>query len=189
MSPVNNLTTKQTAAFLAHLRETMVSAKYSYRSTRNMLIAVLMLDTGIRVGELVALTWDSLMLAGTAAATLEISAEAAKTGKARSVPLSTRSRQLIDAFYGSQSHVVPEAPFPLSPRGIQQMIAAVGLKACNTRVTPHMLRHTFATRLLACSNTAVVQKLLGHVALSSTQVYVHPSAADATNAIAAMETS
>ena len=188
MTSVKNLSTKQAATFLSHLRETMVAAKYSSRSTRNMLIAILMLDTGIRVGELVALSWDSLMLAGTAAATLEISAEAAKTGKARSIPLSTRARQLIDAYFGSKPHLVEEKPFPLSARGIQQMIAAVGLKACNTRVTPHMLRHTFATRLLACSNTAVVQKLLGHVALSSTQVYVHPSAADASNAIAAMET-
>lgn len=46
-----------------------------------------------------------------------------------------------------------------------------------------MLRHTFATRLMQKTNIRVVQQLLGHKSLSSTQVYTHPNADDLQKAI------
>ncbi|GAJ07905.1 unnamed protein product, partial [marine sediment metagenome] len=50
-------------------------------------------------------------------------------------------------------------------------------------VHPHMLRHTFATRIVRKSSTAIAQQLLGHRYLSSTQVYVNPSQDDLAEAI------
>jgi integrase/recombinase XerD len=46
---------------------------------------------------------------------------------------------------------------------------------CGIRITPHMLRHTFATRMMATASASTVQLLLGHKRLSSTQIYLHPT--------------
>lgn len=60
-------------------------------------------------------------------------------------------------------------------RYLQEKTREAGLKAIGRIVTPHMLRHTYATALLKGSNTRVVQIALGHVSLRSTQIYTHPS--------------
>lgn len=66
---------------------------------------------------------------------------------------------------------------PLSNRGVQYLIEKQGIEA-NLRVSlhPHMLRHTFATHLLDNgANLRIVQTLLGHESLSTTQIYAHVS--------------
>ncbi|GAH96402.1 unnamed protein product, partial [marine sediment metagenome] len=50
-------------------------------------------------------------------------------------------------------------------------------------IHPHILRHTFATRLMSKTSMRVVQELLGHKNLSSTQIYTHPNNADLQEAI------
>jgi integrase/recombinase XerC len=67
----------------------------------------------------------------------------------------------------------------LSRRGIQRVAARYGLKVgLGEAVTPHVLRHSFATHLLTGgADLRTVQELLGHSSLSSTQIYTHTSAA------------
>ena len=75
----------------------------------------------------------------------------------------------------------------LTTRAIEKMLQKMGLILFGKQIYPHMLRHTFATKLMRLTDIRTVQMLLGHVNLSSTQIYTHPNSTDADNAIRKME--
>ncbi len=166
---------------------------------RNFLMALIMLDTGIRVGELVLLRQSDLFFNGEIVTNLVIRAEIAKRKRERIIPLSERLKKAIgimEAKYWAQ--MKPEksvfafyafhGTIGLHVRQVQRIIK-LGAQDCLHRVvTPHMLRHTFGTRLMRTCSTRIVQELLGHKNLSSTQIYTHPNHQDLTNAINSLET-
>jgi len=67
--------------------------------------------------------------------------------------------------------------FDLTPRTVQMDIKKIALRAgINKKVTPHKLRHSFATHMLQNGgNVVAIQKLLGHTSLNTTQIYTHYS--------------
>jgi len=166
----------------------------SLKTTRNRLMAILILDAGLRVGEVVTLLQSDLLFMGEPAHTIMIRAENTKTGRTRFIPTTHRIQEYIKmineqcwepggsspifyAFFGKQplKH--------LSTRQVERIFLKCGMERLCRRVFPHMLRHTFATRLMKVTNIRVVQELLGHKQISSTQIYTHPDSDDLTLAI------
>lgn len=164
------------------------------RSIRNHCMAVLMLDAGLRVGELVQLRQLDLAFADSVSTSVLIGADISKSRFERVVPLTSGATaaiaRMIDTWWGTASPAPELYAFyqkdplkPLTTRQVERIIRSAALLAFNRPVHPHVLRHTFATRLMRTSNTRIVQKLLGHRRLSSTQVYTHPSQEDLQEAI------
>lgn len=165
---------------------------------RNYLMALMMVDTGIRVGELVKLRQRDLYRNDEVVQSLLIRAEIAKRKKERIIPLTERLRTAIGIMQSNYWFDTVPSPVnyafyafhpsnQLNVRQVQRIIK-IGSEFCLRRVvTPHMLRHTFATRVMRTSSTRMVQELLGHKNLTSTQIYTHPNHQDLTKAIESIQ--
>lgn len=164
------------------------------KKPRNYLLGLLLLDAGLRVGESVQLQKSDLMLQDEPLESLYLRPEICKRARSRHIPLtlrlqaavvaSSRACFIVDScmknpwvLHGSvlRSH--------LSVRQAYNIIETAGVIALGRPVNPHMLRHTFATKLMRVAPMRVVQELLGHKNLSSTQIYTHPDNQDLTAAI------
>jgi integrase/recombinase XerD len=135
---------------------------------------------GVRVSELTALRVRNLALADGFASVI------GKGAKERLVPVGRAARQALDVYLrevrprlarGSADGVVflNANGKPLSRMGVWKIlrkhVTAAGIEK---RVTPHTLRHSFATHLLeGGADLAAVQEMLGHADISTTQIYTH----------------
>lgn len=94
--------------------------------------------------------------------------------------LANGRKELLDDIR-SETVFISRSGRPLAPRGVQKVLTKhAKAVAIRQRVHPHVLRHTFATHMLdGGADLRVVQELLGHEDLSSTQIYTHVSKAQA----------
>jgi site-specific recombinase XerD len=143
----------------------------------------LLYGSGARVSEIAGLDVDAVDLVG---ATVRLFG---KGSKERIVPLGEPACMAIERWLSDGRPVfVGNTPTPppalfLSSRGarftahdLRRMVRMTATHANLGVVTPHMLRHSFATHLLeGGADLRSVQELLGHVALSTTQIYTHVS--------------
>lgn len=164
------------------------------QTQRNKLIILLMLDAGLRVGEVVSLHRDDLWFNGQPRTSLIVRGITTKTKTDRTVPLTVRLQEAIRIFgnLSMWNRIIMGNlyAFPgryksthLRIRSVQTMIELCSEAAIGRNIHPHQLRHTFATRLMQNTNIRVVQELLGHKHLTSTQIYTHPNHQDLTKAI------
>lgn len=145
-------------------------------AARNAAVLTLLYGCGLRISEALSLTGRSAPTPGTE--TLRITG---KGGRTRLVPVLPVVGEAVAAYLALCPFTPePEGPLflgarggPLSPRIVQYAMARLrGALGLPDSATPHALRHSFATHLLAGGgDLRTIQELLGHASLSTTQVY------------------
>jgi integrase/recombinase XerD len=165
---------------------TAAAARDGAAGLRLIALVELAYASGLRVSELLALRVEAvrrdpayLIVRG-------------KGGKERLAPLNASAREAIKAWLTARDAAwpkkAPDSPwlFPstgtsghLTPRRFAQLLdqAAIDAGIDPSRVSPHVLRHAFATHLLeGGADLRVVQTLLGHADIATTQIYTHVAA-------------
>lgn len=180
------LSVKQVDGLLAQAKTAMQSESKleRLRAARMACLLEVLYATGLRVSELVALPGAAarrdqrmLVIRG-------------KGGRERLVPLNDAARQTMKDYLALREEAEADKPKDTSKwlfpsfgesghltrqhfaRELKALAAAAGLKA--SQVSPHVLRHAFASHLLQNgADLRVVQTLLGHADISTTQIYTH----------------
>ena len=142
---------------------------------RDLAILELLYASGLRVSELAGLDVDDL---DRAESTVRV---VGKGRKERIVPFGSRAARALERCLAGRDRgplFVNARGGRLSTRSIRAIVHRAARAAGITRrVSPHTLRHTFATHLLdAGADLRAIQELLGHSRLSTTQRYTHVSA-------------
>lgn len=194
MSQLKTLNLEDSAKLLNYIRQPIPSRPPNRRDIRNYLMTLLMIEGGLRCGELTNLLISDLTFESHPVHTLIIRQNIAKRKHERSIPLTERIKtsiaQNIPLWKASRHPFAANFAFTsgadnrrLSRRTIERIIKAAAMISIAKDIHPHTLRHTFASNLMRITNIRVVQKLLGHKSITSTQIYTHPNSVDLTNAI------
>ena len=145
---------------------------------RDRVILETLYSCGIRVSELTGLDLADLDLEEGLVRVL------GKGNKERIVPLGSYARKAIAPYLAVRGNPLADAPLLVNARGGRLTSRSVGrivdkyiLKLATVKkISPHTLRHTFATHLLeGGADLRAIQELLGHASLSTTQKYTHVS--------------
>ncbi len=150
-------------------------------SVRNRSMWELMYGSGLRVSELVGLDLEDMHLAQKWLYVL------GKGNKERQVPMTKASVDLLQVWLGKRRELTAKAAGPtpavfvnhrgkrISTRAVRKILREDMIKAgMAPKISPHGLRHSFATHLLESgADLRSVQEMLGHADLSTTQRYTH----------------
>ncbi len=156
-----------------------VPSRARLRGARMWCLLELLYATGLRVSELVSLPRSA------ARSRERFLIVRGKGGKERLVPLTPAARRAAETYLALAEKAGPDTRwlFPADSesghmtrqffaRELKAVAAAAGLRA--DKVSPHVLRHAFASHLLQNgADLRVVQELLGHSDISTTQIYTH----------------
>ena len=135
---------------------------------RDKAILELLFSTGLRVSELCSLPRD-----------LDLNKDEfsvrGKGDKVRVVFMSDIAKQSLKTYLEKRIDVTSGLMFGLTPRSVERLVKHYAIKAgVSKKVTPHVIRHSFATDLLQNgADLRSVQALLGHANIATTQIYTH----------------
>lgn len=152
---------------------------------RDKALLELLYATGARISEVVDLDVDDLIGGSTDGTTAEVVRLTGKGSKQRIVPVGSFARAALDAYlvrarpiYAARGRSTPALFLGargarLSRQNAWLLLQAVADRAqLSAHVSPHVLRHSFATHLLqGGADVRVVQELLGHASVATTQIY------------------
>ncbi|MEH3116550.1 MAG: tyrosine recombinase XerC [Methylorubrum populi] len=149
---------------------------------RDAAVIALLYGSGLRISEALGIAARDAPVPGIDAVRVT-----GKGGKVRDVPVLPAVAEAVAAYLTRCPHPLdPQGPLfvgvkggALSPRVVQYAVAALrGALGLPESATPHALRHSFATHLLARrGELRAIQELLGHASLSTTQIYTKVDAA------------
>lgn len=149
-----------------------------YNSYKNKIMIELFLSTGLRLAEMINLRWRDINLT-----TGQLKVVEGKGGKDRILWIGMDMLDKLKEYRVKQAEKTPSTSYvfvtntnnQLDPKSIRKMVITYSEKAGITKsISPHTLRHTYATDLLrATKNIRLVQKALGHSDLSTTMIYTH----------------
>lgn len=179
---------------LDHLQTQGGTETQKRHALRNYCMALLMLDTGLRVGELTKLLVTDLFYAGSPVGSLTVICEKKDRKTQRTIPLTIRCFNAISSMEYAWWRKPPADsnwfaffrtdPYqPITTRQVERIIRTAAFVSIGRPIHPHVLRHTFATRLMRKCPIRVVQELMGHASINSTQIYQHPNNQDLQQAI------
>lgn len=159
--------------FLSHDEIEALREAAASKSLMDQLIVEVLYSSGLRVSELVAIDWDDIDFANK-----QLTVREGKGGKSRTVPLSTRAVRLLKRYKKTRQDEEPYV-FRSREKGrmvketVEYRIRKLGkLAGIQQKVTPHRLRHSQATHLLEAGMPIdMIQQVLGHASISTTQVY------------------
>jgi integrase/recombinase XerC len=151
-------------------------------------VVTVLLNTGLRVDELVSVTWSDVTLQPRSG---KASIRRGKGDKARIVPLNANVRE---ALSGIRPTVAEGAIFrgkrgPYTDRGIRNLLAVLGRRADVVHVHPHRFRYDAARRLVEAVDLPTVAALLGHSRLDTVRIYTQPALGALERAAVALEKS
>lgn len=174
-----------------HHQEVLANLKnLKYRT-----IALLMLDCGLRVSEVVTLKIKHFNFLQNIVVVESLKKRKASTQRLRSVPLSHRLLDALAAYlqqlparHDPETYLFPAGARSRKPHLDRKQVWKKLKGYCDGLVHPHMLRHTFATRIVNSGNDLrVAQKLLGHHSQTTTEVYTHVETTQLRQAIRSIE--
>jgi integrase/recombinase XerC len=148
----------------------------NFSEARDELILFLLYGTGIRLAELISLQKSQVNLA---AKTIRV---IGKRNKERMIPIPTFLVELIETYrqfcpFENAHLLLTDKGEPLYPMFVQRLVKKnLGEFSQLEKLSPHILRHTYATHLLnRGADLNAIKELLGHANLAATQVYTHNS--------------
>jgi len=156
----------------------LMDAPMEKEQLRDRAILELLYSSGLRVSELVGLNRDRVDQ------DLGIVKVMGKGRKERIVPVGKKALEALSVYLSDRGHLEASAPLFVNTRGTRLTSRSVGrlvkkytrYSGVFRKISPHSLRHTFATHLLdAGADIREIQEMLGHASLSTTQRYTHVS--------------
>jgi integrase/recombinase XerD len=167
-----------------------LDGKAALRALRLHCLLELLYATGLRVSELTGLRVRAVTASG------QFITIKGKGGRERVVPVSARAKAAVDRYLASLAKIkASPSPWLFPSHGksahltrqhfaldLKELASAAGIDA--RRISPHVLRHAFASHLLAGgADLRAVQQMLGHADISTTQIYTHVQADRLTAAV------
>lgn len=173
MSKIKSLKLDKKGARQALTVEKLERLRDACKTYREKALIEFLVSTGCRLSEIAQLRAADLNLADRSVQV------AGKGDKDRVVYFSVRARLMVQEYIvqrkgGDGLFVSSKSPYePLKPRAIQRIVRSLSERAgLEGRVHPHLLRHTFATHALnGGMDVTVIQRLLGHEDIATTQIY------------------